>query len=649
MNSYDIFDTLIGRLCYHGKDIFSIIERVKNLEGFSDKRITFESQTKNFDKTYLLLEKYYNKNMQDIKQLELELEHELSFPIVKYLNKVSVNDLLISDMYLSEPQIRKLLKKHKEINNKLFVSYGGKRDNSVWRNSSLVQNIKCHYGDNITSDYNNPMKNNINAIHVNDTFMNSREITFSTINKQIGYIIRSVRLSHSSNEILWKHFIEYSLPFAILVSLKIKELCNLNNLETVIFLSRDGYWFKEVYDIMYPNDKTEYVYFSRLYVKNNRDVVINKINNIHGKKFVFDLQGSGNTFTSLNLSNCYYFMCFLSNNSSLSNYLYKHGDNICIIKRVIEDLFIAPHGSAHSYNINTKQVTLLEPEHNIKLFQPYFIGMELFKRYWNTMKKYYEFTINTNNLNNTISSFFNNINDQNIIKRDIESLIKHVNIHSEHYNKFPLKFYSQIEQDKYYVENIIKYKQNGFFLEIGGYDGITGSNTYFLEKNLNWKGIIVECNPTLVKKCKETRSSFVCDKALYEKDNNELIFTIPEGDEIIGGKEQLGGIKNLLKAESIRAFQNSYKKSKDITVQTININTLLESHKIYNIDYVSLDVEGAELSILKTWDFNKHKVKFLTVEHGNVSHYQNAINKELVKKGFILHRNNKWDDEYIYK
>lgn len=649
MNSYDIFDTLIGRLCYHGKDIFSIIETEKNLQGFSDRRITFESQTKNFDKTYLLLEKHYNKNMQDIKQLELELEQELSFPIVKYLNKVSENDLLISDMYLSEPQIRKLLKKHKEINNKLFVSYGGKRDNSVWRNSSLVQNIKCHYGDNITSDYNNPMKNNINAFHVNDTFMNSREKTFSSINKQIAYIIRSVRLSHTSNEILWKHFIEYALPFAILVSLKIKELCNLNNLETVIFLSRDGYWFKEVYDIMYPNDNTEYVYFSRLYVKNSRHVIINKINNIRGKKFVFDLQGSGNTFNSMKLPNCYYFMCFLSNNSGLPNYLYKHSDNISIIKKVIEDLFIAPHGSAHSYNINTKQVKLLEPEHDIKLFQPYFIGIDLFKRYWNIMKKYYQFNINTNNLNNVISTFFNNINDQNIIKRDIESLINHVNIHSEHYNKFPLKFYSQIEQDKYYVENIIKYKQNGVFLEIGGYDGITGSNTYFLEKNLNWKGIIVECNPTLVKKCREARTSFVCDKALYEKDNSQLIFTIPEGDEIIGGKEQLGGIKNLLKAESLKVFQKSYKKSKDITVQTISINTLLESHKIYNIDYVSLDVEGAELSILKTWDFNKHKVKFLTVEHGNVTHYQNAINKELVKKGFILHRNNKWDDEYIYK
>ena len=61
---------------------------------------------------------------------------------------------------------------------------------------------------------------------------------------------------------------------------------------------------------MFPSDKTEYLYFSRLYVKNNKDVIIKKINDINGKKFVFDLQGSGRTFNSLNLQNCFYFYVF---------------------------------------------------------------------------------------------------------------------------------------------------------------------------------------------------------------------------------------------------------------------------------------------------------------------------------------------------
>ena len=83
INSYDIFDTLIGRLCYNGKEIFTAIENIKNIKDFRKNRTKFETQTKDFDKTYLLLEKHYNTNMSHIKELELHIEKEFSFPIVK--------------------------------------------------------------------------------------------------------------------------------------------------------------------------------------------------------------------------------------------------------------------------------------------------------------------------------------------------------------------------------------------------------------------------------------------------------------------------------------------------------------------------------------------------------------------------------------
>ena len=647
-NSYDVFDTLIGRLCYEGKNIFTIIEKTKNIENFRENRIKYESQTKNFDETYFMLDKHYGKNMCEIKELELKLELEMSFPIVKYLNKICQEDILISDMYLNEQQIRTLLNKHQTIENKLLVSYGGKHNNTIWKDKSITDKINCHYGDNLNSDYKNPIKHNVNSVHINDTMMNDVEQMLYNVNKEIAYIIRAVRLSHNTTDKLCKVFTDYSLPFAVLVCLKIKELVIANKLETIVFLSRDGYWFKEIYDIMYPNDKTTYIYFSRLGVQNSKKSIIKQFDDIPGGKFVFDLQGSGKTFNSLNLKDCFYFMCFLSHNSTLPNYLYKHSNLVGNIKEVIEDLFIAPHGSMKSYKSNSNEIELLEPEHNTNEFESYFKGIHLFKHYWNTMVKYYNLNVNNEELNASVSKFHNNIVKQIELKNIVHSVIKHVNTHTQPYTKHPTKFYSQIEQDKYYIENIIKYKQGGFFLEIGGYDGITGSNTYYLEKQLNWNGIIVECNPTLVEKCKQSRNCYICDKALYELDDSNIEFTIPYGDEIVGGKEQLGGIKSLLKPESLKAFQRCYNKSKDIIVKTININTLLDKRKIYNIDYVSLDVEGGELSILKTWDFNKHKVKFLTVEHGNIYHYQKSINALLTSRGFKLHRNNRWDDEYIY-
>ena len=313
------------------------------------------------------------------------MEYELSFPIVKYLNKIKKKDILISDMYLAENTIKNMINKHKCIDNNLFVTYGGKSNNTIWKNKNTVSNINTHYGDNFISDFKNPLQHNINAFHIKDTKLNNIETIISSINNYISHVLRATRLSYISDDILFEPFINFALPFIIIVCLKIKQISAYNNLNSIVFLSRDGYWFKEIYDIMYPMDNTEYIYFSRLYVKNNKDVIINQINNISGNKFIFDLQGSGKTFHSLNLQNCFYFMVFLSHDSQLPNYLYKHSANISNIKQIIEDLFIAPHGSVRSYNKSTRQIDLLEPEHDIKLFQPYFKGIQLFKQHW----KYY--------------------------------------------------------------------------------------------------------------------------------------------------------------------------------------------------------------------------------------------------------------------
>ena len=52
-------------------------------------------------------------------------------------------------------------------------------------------------------------------------------------------------------------------------------------------------------------------------------------------------------------------------------------------------------------------------------------------------------------------------------------------------------FNGQAEQDKF-VLNIWKYKKKLIFLEIGSNDPININNTYLLEKNYDWKGIMIE-------------------------------------------------------------------------------------------------------------------------------------------------------------
>ena len=60
------------------------------------------------------------------------------------------------------------------------------------------------------------------------------------------------------------------------------------------------------------------------------------------------------------------------------------------------------------------------------------------------------------------------------------------------------QYYSQIEQDKYYIENISRGKREGFYLDIGANDGVFTSNTATLDYSFGWKGICIEANPHLI-------------------------------------------------------------------------------------------------------------------------------------------------------
>ena len=67
-------------------------------------------------------------------------------------------------------------------------------------------------------------------------------------------------------------------------------------------------------------------------------------------------------------------------------------------------------------------------------------------------------------------------------------------------------YYSQSNQDKWVVE-FLKFKKNGYFVDLGAYDGIQTSNTYYMETNLGWEGICVEANPRVYQSLIKNRKS----------------------------------------------------------------------------------------------------------------------------------------------
>ena len=93
-----------------------------------------------------------------------------------------------------------------------------------------------------------------------------------------------------------------------------------------------------------------------------------------------------------------------------------------------------------------------------------------------------------------------------------------------------IPYHSQYGQDKIINERIFGSKRNGFFVDIGANDGITGSNTYFFEKELSWKGVCIEPQPDIFNKLAKNRKSECHNCAVSSKTGTAKFLKVGHAD-----------------------------------------------------------------------------------------------------------------------
>jgi len=205
-------------------------------------------------------------------------------------------------------------------------------------------------------------------------------------------------------------------------------------------------------------------------------------------------------------------------------------------------------------------------------------------------------------------------------------------------------YYSQIGQDEW-VNSILNDKKNGYFVELGACDGLYLSNTLYFEKNLDWNGICIEPNDNYIEDLRKNRKCNI---------SNELVSSF-EGETVdFSLCDVYSGIISEFNGPCTQKLNIVKKKTNTLT------NILDKFNAPQVIDYLSLDVEGEEYNILKTFTFDKYKFRCITVEHnapkiGNK--YQLLIRELLESKGYKFIKGNddilNWghgpiDDFYIY-
>jgi FkbM family methyltransferase len=184
---------------------------------------------------------------------------------------------------------------------------------------------------------------------------------------------------------------------------------------------------------------------------------------------------------------------------------------------------------------------------------------------------------------------------------------------------------AQLYQDLWVLSETRR-KKGGFFVEIGAFDGVRNSNTFLLEKELGWKGILVEPNPDCHQRLRQNRSAVISTKAVYSKRGTVEFLRVPEDPEMSSIADHAFDDKHA----DLRGGH-----SDAISVETLTLEDLLHEHDApKTIDYISIDTEGSELEILSTFDFAKYDVRLISVEHNHFRARDVETERLLRRAGF---------------
>lgn len=206
-----------------------------------------------------------------------------------------------------------------------------------------------------------------------------------------------------------------------------------------------------------------------------------------------------------------------------------------------------------------------------------------------------------------------------------------------------MEYKSQYGQDKWIAKEVFPGKRDGYFVELAAGDGVFLSNTYSLEKELDWKGLCIEPNKKSYAQLLDNRSCD-CSDSVVLQDGFEVEFVeyvkVTDYEHLLSGVA--GAQSSALPIDSI---------TKHIAV---SLDTLLDKYNAPQIiDYISMDIEGSEIYVLQ--DFlpkNKRKILAWSIECNIGSEHEREIlgwmesyNYTLTKKDGI---NGRLGHDYLF-
>lgn len=207
--------------------------------------------------------------------------------------------------------------------------------------------------------------------------------------------------------------------------------------------------------------------------------------------------------------------------------------------------------------------------------------------------------------------------------------------------KYP-NSYSQYQQDAICLKRYFSNISEGVFVEVGADDGISKSNTYLYELR-GWKGLCIE--PSLKRfKLLEKNRKCICENRAISSEEKSVDFM-----DISGYGKGLGGIVNEYDKRHKERIEKELEHPSNegyevIKVEAVPFSKILKKHNLNHVNFCTIDVEGAELSVLKSIDFDACKFDVILVEN---NYKDNSVELFMKENGFKKDKSISLDDVYV--
>ena len=186
-------------------------------------------------------------------------------------------------------------------------------------------------------------------------------------------------------------------------------------------------------------------------------------------------------------------------------------------------------------------------------------------------------------------------------------------------------------------------KRSGYFVEIGVGEGKSISNTYLLEKDFDWKGLLIEPCRSFHASIKKQRKAILDKRAASSSQSGEIEFSETTDN---------GEFSFTANAKDASGKAPAKKQYETYQVPTTTLDAVLTEHGApTKIDFISLDTEGSERDILDGLNLDKYQIGLFCIEHNQRPGALADFDALLLPRGYrrILPLVSNYDAFYLHK